>query len=79
MDNGTGSLTRVKDRPFPDQSGQTAHTAADVADQRLDSDGYEGQSNAPIELVDDNGSEGLLPVFSAGRLDLYQRASKVNS
>lgn len=79
MDNGTGSFTRVEDRAFPDQSGQAAHTAGDVAGQRLDSDGYEGQSNAPIELVDENGSEGLLPVCSAGRLDLYERASKANS
>jgi hypothetical protein len=79
VDNGTGSLTRVEDRAFPDQSGQAAHTAGDVAGQRLDSDGYEGQSNAPIELVDKNGSEGLLPVCSAGRLDLYERALKANS
>ena len=71
MDNGTGSLTGVEDRPFPDQSGQTAHTAGHVAGQMLDSDGYEGQSNAPVELVDENGPEGLLPVCSAGRLDLH--------
>lgn len=70
MDNGTEGLTRVEDRAFPDQSGQTAHTAGDVAGQKLDSDGYKGEPNAPIELVDENGSKGLLPVFSAGRLDL---------
>jgi len=76
VDNITGSLTWVEDRAFPDQSGQAAHTAGDVASQRLDSDGYEGQSNTPIELVDKNRSEGLLPVFRTGRLDLY--ASEAN-
>jgi hypothetical protein len=60
MDNGTGSLTRVEDQAFPDQSGQATHTAGDVAGQRLDSDGYEGQLNAPIELVHEDRSEGLL-------------------
>lgn len=75
MDNSTERLTRVEDRAFPYQSGQTAHTAVDVAGQKLDSDGYKGKSNAPIELVDENGSEGLLPVCSAGRFDLYERVA----
>jgi hypothetical protein len=75
VDSGTESLTRVEDRALPDQSGQAAHTAVDVADQKLNSDEYEGQSNAPIELVDDNGSEGLLPVCSARRLDLNERVA----
>jgi hypothetical protein len=75
MDNGMESPTRVEDRAFPDQSGQTAHTAGDVAGQKLERDGYKGKSNAPIELVDENRSEGLLPVFGAGRLDLYVRVA----
>lgn len=66
-----GSRTWVEDRAFPNQSGQAAHTAGDVADQGLESNRYEGHTNTPIELVDENWSEGLLPVFSAGRFDLY--------
>jgi hypothetical protein len=54
------------------ESGQATYTAGEVAGQRLDSDGYQGQSNAPYELVNENGSEGLLLVFCAGRLDLYE-------
>lgn len=31
-----------------------------------------GQLNAPIKLVDEYGSKGLLSVLEAGRLDLYE-------
>lgn len=39
-DNGK-RFTRVEDGAFPDQRGQAAHTASDVAKQRLDDGGGE--------------------------------------